>query len=270
MPFLGNLASKLNHSILFILICCAVSHGQDVNLNAVPIDEVFPVTSGIIFPSFLTAAGVNPAALPQKGKGGSVLGLDYSPAPGGDGAHQYSLGVASGDSRVGGGIGYRGTFQKSATHALFAGAGFRSESTSIGVSLRMPDLSKGFSPQTDLGILTSTKSDVTFGLVMYHLESSPQIDVGLGFGKDKNYEFEINILLPAVGSLFQANSEFVLTAATTVYASIFGLSFNSSYNTHTSEVSQSVSLLIWFFKNCGVTLQYRSPNRSYYGLIIPL
>lgn len=237
---------------------------------AIPSHSIFPTPSGIIFPSLLTAAGNNPAALPQRITPAKVMALNYSPPPGG-GAHQYAVDFATGDKRIGLGAGYIGSVDPSsgpANHSIFLGGGFRSESTSLGISLRDGDLKNGFSPETDIGVIAQGPADLTYGLVLYHMDRSPQLDLGIGFGKDKSYNFEINVLMPPIKSAFQPGAAYTFTAATTVYASIFGISFVSSYTTVPAQVSQGVSFLVWLSKNLGVTIQYRSPNRSYYGFVL--
>lgn len=240
--------------------------GTDKFQTGLPIHDIFPVPSGIIFPSLLTAAGVNPAGLTNRGRRVSAMGLSYTPAPTTGGSHAYSLSYASGDKKYGWGLGYLGSYGNSATHGLYAGAGFQTELTAIGLSLRNNDIATAVAPETDLGIIIGTKSDITLGLVFYKLQSSPQLDFGIGFGNQKTYNFEINLLLPPLGTVFQSSSDYVVTAATTVYAYIFGLSFRSSYSTKSSQVTQTVSVLIKVMKNVALTVQYQSPNRSYYGL----
>lgn len=234
----------------------------------IPIHEIFPTPSGIVYPSLLTAAGVNPAALPQKAGKVKALGAAYSPAPGGSGSHLGSISYGVADKTKGLGLGWKTDIDSRMSNGIFIGGGFRSESTSIGIGLRDTDLDNGLNPEVDIGILAGTGTDLTLALAIYRLQASPQIDFGIGFSNDKNYTFELNLLLPPVGTALQAGSEYIVTAATTVYASIFGLSFSSSYSTRTSHVSQSVSVLIKVMKKVNFTIQYRSPNRSYYGIVL--
>lgn len=236
---------------------------------AIPSHSIYPIPSGIIFPSLLTAAGVNPAALPQKSNEVASFGINYSPPPSG-GPHQAGINIAKGDRRLGLGAGYIGSVEPAgaAIHSVFLGGGFRSESTSLGISMRDGDLKNGFSPETDIGILAQGPADLTYGLVLYHMDRSPQIDLGVGFGKERSYNFEINVLMPPIKSAFQPGASYTFTAATTVYASIFGLSFVSSYTTVPAQVTQGVSFLIALSRDFAITIQYRSPNRSYYGFVL--
>lgn len=251
--------------ILPLLTLSAVSFGKEMFNAGLPVHNVFPTVQGILFPSMLTAAGVNPAALPQRGKSLTALGINYSPPPNGQ-DHQYSVDIASGNKTMGLGGGYLGSLGDNPSNGIFLGGGFKAASTSLGLGLRDTNINDGFVPQSDLGIIANG-TDLSYGVVLYHMESSPQLDFGIGLGKDKNYNFEINVLLPPMATAFREGAAYTLTAATTVYAGIFGLSFTSSYTTSPPEVSQAVSLLVWVFKNMAVTIQYRSPNRSYYGLI---
>jgi len=252
-------------SCLLIGSLTATAHAEGSHfMSGLPIHDVYPVPSGIMFPSLFTAAGVNPAALPQQDKPASGISLAYSP-PAGGGDHEYSLSVASATKTFGWGVSYDGLYDNSPTHGLDAGIGFRSTSSAIGIGLRDADLMNA-SPQTDIGFLTGTDSDVSVGLVLYHIDASPQLDVGVGFGQGKNYNFELNLLLPAISDLFRAGSNYSLTAATTVYVSVFGLSFKSSYQTLTSSVFQSVSILMYLTKSISINLQYDSPNRTFYGM----
>jgi len=254
--------------LILLLFPFYSSYADERFFYGLPVHEVFPTPSGIIFPSLLTAAGVNPAALPQRGRAATALGINYSPPPGGSGAHQYSASLGTGDKKTGLGVGYTGSMDNSATHGVFLGGGFRAESTSIGIGFRDLDLNEGgFAPETDLGIIAETGSDVTLGLVLYHLEDQPQLDFGVGFGNNRNYNFEINLLLPPVRDAFSPGANYTITAATTVYTRFFGVSFKSSYQTATSDVNQSVAALVWLMKTFAITIQYSSPNRSYYGMI---
>lgn len=258
----------LRSTIAFLIFCGATAAiAKDRFMSALPTHNVFPTPSGIIFPSLLTAAGVNPAALPQRGKTVKALGVNYSPPPSGTSDHQYSIAFAGGDKGMGLGGGIIGQAGENFQNGLYLGGGFRSESTSIGIGLRDGNVNDGFKPETDLGIIANGVSEIAIGLVLYRLESAPQIDFGIGFGKDKSYNFEVNVLMPPVSTAFAAGAAYTITAATTVYAGRFGLSFTSSYTTTPAEVNQGVSLMIFLFKNIGLTLQYRSPNRSYWGLI---
>jgi hypothetical protein len=238
---------------------------KDVHFAGIPSHDIFPVPSGILFPSLFTAAGVNPAALPQKDK---VFGLGVTYSPPINDTQEYSAVLASADKNYGWAVGYNGSLTNSATHGVYLGGGFRSQSTSLGIGLRDSDLNSGTSPQTDIGVIANTGSDVTMGLVLYHIDSSPQLDLGVGFSNQKNYSFEINMLMPELNSLFTPGYDYVFTAATTVYASIFGISFRTSYFTSQSKVIQSVSLMIQLSRSFSLTVQYDSPNRTYYGLNI--
>lgn len=249
----------------FCFFHAALTLGGERFSAALPTHTIFPTTTGIIFPSLLSAAGINPAALPQRGAPATAFGVNYSPPPGGQ-QHEYSASFATANKQYGLGLGTLGGAGDTASNAVFAGAGFRSESTSLGLAIRDDNLSDGFTPQTDIGVIAAG-SELSYGLVLYHLESAPQLDFGLGFGKDKSYNFELNVLMPPFGSMFTPGSAFTFTAATTVYVGIFGISFVSSYVTNPAQVSQGVSALVWIFKNFGLTIQYRSPNRSYYGFI---
>ena len=256
---------KITFLLILIFSSSAVA-GESFN-SALPFHNIFPKSGGIIFPSLLTAAGVNPAALPQKNSATTALGFSYSPPPGGSGPHEFGGALARGDKRMGLGVGYLGSMQNALSSAVYLGGGFRSESTSLGLGLRDSDLGDGFAPETDIGIIASGTSELAFGLVMYNLQDSPQIDFGIGFGKDKSYNFEVNVLMPNLSTAFQQDAAYTITAATNVYASIFGVSFSSSYRTFPAEVTQSVSLMIRIFKDFALTIQYRSPNRSYYGIV---
>ncbi len=256
----------LQVAFLSVGLLSVASYGENHHFMAgLPIHDVFPVPSGIIFPSLFTAAGVNPAALPQD-KPVSGLSAAFSPSPSG-GENQYSLGVASASRNFGWGINYEGIYNHSPTHGIDAGVGFRTTSASLGVAIRDSNVTSG-SPQVDIGFLTDASNEVSIGLVLYKIDASPQLDVGVGFGRGKNYSFELNLLLPGISSLFKAGSNYTFTAATTVYVSIFGLSFKSSYQTFTSQVFQSVSILMYLSNKFSINLQYDSPNRTFYGITL--
>lgn len=221
-----------------------------------------------------TAAGVNPAALvlpsgDSSQTGHSGLGLTYSPPI--NNTQEYSAVFASQQKNYGFSLGYDGSFDGAATHGVYAGAGFRAESTQIGIALRDPNLAANQGPSTDLGFIVQTGNpNVKMGLVLYHIDNQPQADLGFGFGNQRDYNFEINVLMPPINALFAGSSTYVITAATTVYASIFGLSFKTSYSTNgpSPRVEQSAALLLKLWDGFSLTVQYDSPNRTYYGAII--
>jgi hypothetical protein len=254
-----------------ILTCCAAvlllvstTARAERFYSGVPFHDIFPTPSGIIFPSLTSAAGVNPAGLPQRHKT-TALTLDYSPAPG-DGVQDYDVALAFADKNYALGVGYEGSYNNSPSHSAYMGGGFSTATASLGLGLRFPNLGNSLSPSTDIGMIFDTKTDVLVGVVIYNLQNQAQPDVGIGFGKDKKYHFEINLLLPPVSTIGQSGADFVVLAATTVYASIFGISFKTSYSTATSSVSQSVSLMIDLTRKWGVLVEYDTPNRTFYGM----
>jgi hypothetical protein len=240
--------------------------------SGLPTHDIYPSASGIIFPSMFTAAGVNPAGLvlndPENSKGNTGVGLTYSPPI--NNVQEYSAVFATQQKNYGLSVGYDGSFDGAATHSVYAGAAFRAESATIGVGLRDPNLAQNQAPSTDLGFIAQTGNpNLKLGLVLYHINDAPQPDIGIGFGNQKDYNFEINLLMPTVNSLFNSNSTYVITAATTVYASIFGLSFKTSYSTNSiPRVTQSAAVLLRLWRSFSLTVQYDSPNRTYYGAII--
>jgi hypothetical protein len=252
----------LSCAVLFLTLSATVR--AERFYSGVPFHDIFPTPSGIIFPSLDSAAGINPAALPQHYKT-TAMTIDYSPPPGGNGAHDYDVALASGDKSYGLGIGYQGQYDNFPTHSLYMGGGFSTSNASLGLNLRFPNLSQNLSPSTDIGMIADTKTDVLLGIVIYNLQDEAQPDLGIGFGKEKKYHFEINLILPPVSQIGQSGADFIILAATTVYASVFGISFKTSYSTATSVVNQSVSLMIDLAKKWGVLAEYDTPNRTFYG-----
>lgn len=247
--------------------CAIAEKGSVGHVANLPIGTIFPTPTGIVFPGFNIAAGVNPAALPRLLPTTSVE-LSYSPSPGVDQTHDYFASFAKANKQIGFGAGYLGSMGTTPTQGAFAGLGFRTQTVGLGIDLRNNNIGND-SLHSDLGLLADYGKDFEFGLVLHGLDSSPRMDVGLGFGRDKNYTFEINLLFPAFNEIFGgAGSNYVVTVASNVNISFFGFSFKSSYSTATSEVTQTVSALVWIGKTLGLTLQYSSPNRSYFGILL--
>lgn len=238
---------------------------DSVPVNFLPLATIFPTPTGIIFPAVSIAAGVNPAALPQL-KRIAALEFSYAPPPSSGERHDYFTSFSSSNPHYGIGAGYLGSYQGELSQGYFFGGGVRAETLSVGLSLRNTNIATG-SPEGDLGIIADYGKDFAAGIVFYGLQASPQIALGFGVGRGKNYQFEANILLPQLSTLFTPESDFTLVAASMVNLGFFSLSFKSSYRYATSEVNQSVSALFWFFKTVATVIQYSSPNRSYYGLI---
>ncbi len=249
--------------VVGVLTFSANAYAEFNNHFGVGIHDEFPSASGIIFPSLFTAVGVNPAALPQPEEV-SGISASFSPPPGGSGANEYGLSVASGDKSFGWGVNYEGSYQGSAISGIDAGIGFRTYSAAMGLAVRDSNVIGG-TPETDLGILSGFDGPITLGVVLYHIDTSPQADLGIGFSESKRYNFELNFLLPAITDITKPGANYQVTAASTVYLGIFGLKLITSAQSQAPTLYQSVSVAVKLSRRVFLNAQYDTPNRTFFG-----
>jgi len=265
-----KLASRIAWRLYFVF-CFAILSWLSVNTaharvlalgrlgNALPVGTLYPTPVGILYPGFNIAAGVNAAAL-ANGKKVTAAQASVSPALAEGDSYSYLASVANSTQRLGFGMGYVGSIATEPTHGMFAGAGFNLGALSFGVGLRDYDLTGGFDPSVDIGTLLHIGSEFSLGAVAYNADTDPQIAFGVGFGRPKKDNVEVNVLLPALSTNFTDGSEYIVTFAATVYSGAFGTGFRSSYYSSSSSFTHTLAGLLWLTADSNLILQLSTPR----------
>lgn len=258
-------------TVLFSL--AAFARGGSTMVHPLASNHIFPIPAPILFPAFTTAAGTNPAALGLSGKVAAVQGA-FTPGQGGSGQEIYG-GFAASSQKMGVGLGYLGDkVGGTMVNNVFAGAGFKIDPIAVGIGLRQFDTSSKINPGVDLGLIAGEGgsggggggSGLRFGFVAYNLNSSAQLDAGVGFSGGKKYNMEVNILLPPFNN---QNAGYTFTLAGTVYAAdVVGLTFNSSYNSSSKGYIHTVGVNAWIWEPVSVFVQFSTPRAWTSGLMV--
>lgn len=218
----------------------------------------------LIFPHFDSAALINASTLVHN-KGTAVQGL-YSPPPSSGETHQYQLGVASASKKFGLGMGYTGYSDTQATHGAFAGLGFLIETLSLGLSIRDPNVENDFDPDVDFGLDLAIDKSVHLGVVLYNINRTPNVALGVGYVKENKYFLEANLGFQNVNNIDTSN--YTLTLAAGVYAGIFGMGFQTNYYASSKDYDHILSGLIRPSDNLHFLVQFETPRRFRFGLTV--
>jgi hypothetical protein len=243
--------------IFFILSLLGVKAalGKDAGMvSPFEASRIFPRPTGILYPGLPEAAGVNPAALAMGKKITAIQGA-YTPSLQSGDPQEFFAALGSSQQNVGFGFGYDGVKPSggSMRNGIFAGAGVALPSVSFGVDLRDPDLSGGFSPDVDLGLKVGRDEGLSFGAVLYQLNSPAQLNVGIGYAK-KSFNLEGNVLLPPFSG---GGNGYTLTGALTVFASnLVSLHFRTSYFTAGKSFSTTVGASVGISSSASLLAQY--------------
>lgn len=228
--------------------------------NPLPAGVIYPTPAGILYPGFNIAAGVNAAAL-ATGKRSTAGQLTVAPPLQSGDATSYVASVATSTNRLGWSIGYLGSQGDEMTHGLFAGVGCILAPISFGVGLRDTDISGGFDPDVDFGTRVELGKDFSLGAVVYNLNADPGVSAGIGFGRKKKENIEVNFLLPSLGG-----TDYAATFAATVYSGRFGTTFRTTYFITSQTFSHTLGGLIWFTSSINMFVQLTSPRTLGAGL----
>lgn len=258
---------------LFFLCLPLFARGGGGMVHPLASNHIFPIPAPILFPSFTTAAGTNPAALGLSGKVAALQGA-FSPGQNSSG-QEYYAGLAASSQKMGVGLGYLGDKNGSKmTNNVFAGAGFKIDPVALGIGLRQFDTSGKLSPNVDLGLIAGEGGSggggggngLRFGFVVYNLNVASQLDAGIGFSGGKKYNMEVNVLLPPFSNM---DAGYVFTIAGTVYAAdVVGLTFNSSYNSTSKDYLHTVGINAWLWEPVCVFVQFSTPRTWTSGLMV--
>jgi len=247
--------------IIFSLVGMGAAFGDTPPV--LPTAQAFPTTGGILFPGLDVAAGVNSAALPLLGKATAFQVAVSPPLQTGDPLGGFA-GLATSNKKFGLGAGYLGSKNpgSSITHGIFVGGGYDLDPVALGVQIRDLNIQSGVNPGVDLGMILGSGHGTEFGVVLYDVNTSARMDLGVGFA-DKRYNVEANLLLPRFSNF---NSDYVLTAAATVNASIFAMYFRVSYFTQPNFWEETFGGLAWISPKWNVLVQLTTSRTLTAGL----
>lgn len=230
--------------------------------NTIPFQNHYTGLGGIVFPGFNTAAGVNAAAL-ANGKKGTSIQVTGAPALQSGDNSTYTGSLATSSSRVGWGIGYNALQSSSGTlnHGMFAGVGFTLGPLSLGMGMRDAAIVSGFNPEVDFGATLVLGGDFHAAAVVYDVATSHVVAAGVGYGRAKRENVELNVRAPVPGS-----ADYTLTFAATFYAGPFGTHFRTSYLTSSRTYNHTLGGLLWLGDHLNVMIQLTTPRALGLGL----
>ncbi len=236
-------------------------------MTLLPAGFVYPTPTGIIFPSFLTANGINPASLgKQKGR---AIELLYSPPPSGSNSHAYVASFATSQKKLGLGLSYWGSHNRgSLSHGAVVGSGFSFDSVAVGLGLRDPSIAGNYDPSVDFGLIGEIGNGTFLGGVLYGLDSTPVLDLGIGYQAGKKYHLEANIVFPQFSLIGKSNSIYILTLGTLVSAGVVSFSFQTSYYTVLKTFTHAVGGAVQVGEAIALTVQFISPASFTFGICV--
>ncbi len=231
-------------------------------------DNIFPAPAGILFPSLPTAAGINPGVLGNSERA-TALQLAYGPPTDDTESHRYFAGIGSARKGWGYGFGLDGSsFDGSFTNGAYAGLGVDLERAGLGMAVREADLADGFSPSVDLGLVFGKGAGFKAGFVIYGLEDTPQMNIGVGYSASRRYNIEANALLPAF-SAFSSGS-FALSLGANLNVEFLNFLFRATYYTASDRVVNTLGVGIWFSQKVNLGVQVSTPHEWTAGLTLVL
>jgi hypothetical protein len=248
--------------LIFALLTLNRAYGRTANNlgNPLPIGLIAPSPVGIVYPSFNSAAGVNPAAL-ALGKKLTSLQLAGAPSLQAGDSTTYLASLATTTKNTGWSLGYDGTSGSgSMTHGIFAGVGFKLDPVSLGLGLR-GTISSGFNPNVDAGLRFAVSQNVTVAAVARSLDSTLQAGGGIGINNGKNNNVEISYMMPAT-----TGGSALVTFGATVYTGNFGAIFQSSYYLSSKTFTHTLGALYWLASNFNLTAQLTTPRTMNLGI----
>jgi hypothetical protein len=228
-----------------------------------------PLAGGLVYPSFFKAGLTNPAALISD-KGLAIQDL-YQPRIMGQSSFINEAGISYSDGGFALGLGdtYGSVFGP-ASHTVFGG--FAVKVLDLGLGLGFDRLiSTGATTNINLGLQIGASNPLQYSIVLYRINATPQLALGVGYGKDNQYTVELSLLLPGFSTLSSTGSSYVLTAAVSGYAGNFGLSFATNLTYLVGQTgsgllsSQSVNGIWWITRALSLNLGVNSGSALYLG-----
>lgn len=230
-----------------------------VNPNSIPVNGTFIIPQAILFAPFPSAACVNAAGLPSTDSM-TALQLAYSPSRGETPQNIYS-GIATSTKSFGVGFGYFGALGKlNTTNGGFAGIGFKSNLSQYGFSYRNSDITASGQSDFDLSYLyTDTRESLSYGGVLRSINSSPQLNLGIGYIADRYFNIEFNVNTPKANNI--GNGDFTLIGASNFSASEkLVVHLQGNYHTKASKIDALFAFNYWLSDVANTLLQFSSPN----------
>lgn len=248
-------------SILSALLASATVLGAaKARIPSAPTALIYPDPGGILFPGFQVAAGTNPASLTYFEKAKSLQAA-YSPALTHDDGHGYFGSFAYGSKNFGLGLGVSGRYlNRNNTNGVFLGSGYRFQKVALGLAIRDPRLSGSFSPNVDLGLMFGEGKGLTLGLVVYDIDNSGRMDLGVGFSGGKKFNVEANLLFPSFSRLSDSHSDYRVLVSANIFMDFLAVTLQSGYFTHLKEFSHTCAITAWFTEWLNLILQYHTPR----------
>lgn len=249
--------------VLFLLLVpVLVKAGSPGGIfNSIPggITATNPV--GFVFPGFNSAAAVNPAALALGKKAVAFQALYSPPLQAGDSTN-YFASIAASVKNTGWSLGYTGAGSGSTlTHGMFAGVGFSLKPISLGVGLRSAAFSNGFNPNVDLGAQLQLGGSFTMAAVAYAVDSGLQAGLGLGFGKPRQDNVELGVLMATPGS-----SDHRVSFGAQLYSGRIGTLFQTHYNMGSRTFTHNLGMLFQVSDKFNLIAELTTPRTMRFGL----
>lgn len=249
--------SLLLKAIAFSALLATAVHGKGFLPSPLPSTQIAPEPVSIVFPGFAVAAGVNAAALPRY-QAGKALQEAFTPSLQEGDPSGISASAAAASKAFGFNVGYRGpSLSGGNTHGFFLGGGYQFSKLALGISLRDTDLSTGFQPALDVGMLFGKPEGFSGGFVAYQLDSLPQLAFGMGYRKMGKYQFEGTLLLPPFARLSDMAS---FTAAVIVYSEIFAFYIRSTVATQITGFSHTLGMQTEMANGFSLFAQFTTPR----------
>lgn len=235
-----------------------------VHPNPIPVNGTFIIPPGILFSPFTSAACNNAAGLPST-ESMTALQLAYSPSRGETPQNIFS-GIATSTKSFGVGFGYFGSLGKLSTvNGGFAGLGFKNNLSQYGLSYRNSDITSSGETNFDLSYLyTDTREGLSYGGVLRGVNSSPQLNLGIGYISDRYFNIEFNVNAPKAKEI--GTGDFILIGASNFSVSEqIVVHLQSNFHTQTSKLDVLMALNYWLSDVANGILQFSSPNVWSFG-----
>lgn len=263
-------------SQLKILLCIALSvcghsllWAKNYIYQPLPIGSLRPVGTATLFPPYASAAAVNSAGLPASGVG-PLMQVGYGPSLTANDPHQLVTSYSTSGGVLGAGFGYQmGSNNGVVNHGVYAGMGVDMETLAFGTGLRDTSIEAQFDPEVDMAFSTISKRGFGAGVVVYHIEKTPQFNLSVGFTKRKisiPFSVELNVLLPGSSSAGNFNSAYIITLAGTVKVAPWSFYSGTAYNTVDKRYEETLGVAHLFSPSFQALVQYTNPQTIFFGL----
>lgn len=255
--------------LLLIALLLPVAGFAEASKSKIPafqLGSVFPDPAGILFPGPATAAAINPAVLGNSK--GTVAQAAFGPGLRSGDPHHYFGSFATAKKKFGMGFGIDGLANGGGnfTNGGFVGMGFNLERIALGLGVRDANVSDSIGPSVDVGCVIGEGQGLTGGFVLYHLESSPQAALGIGFNGGKKYNLELNVVLPRFNSF--SGGGYGLSIGANLFIDLFSFLFRTTYYTSPRTYVHTLGIGIWLNQSFNVGVQLNTPREWTLGVTV--